>query len=258
MRERGSFRGGAGSLPAMVALGVLFLAASGCSVHQEISLRPDGSGRADIRIVLDPAFTEYIQDLSATLGSDEGSGEGVSDQVFQIPLLEQAFAEEPGLYLVEASSPQPEELNLLVDFDSLARLVTMRSSRLAGVVRFERTDLFRRLAVRLDRRGIEQLIALVGVDPFITETLLPPEGDMSEEEYRDYLAWALDEYAQGRSIATVLDESRIETLVAPQGQITQIRGGTAEDGGVRFVTPLLRALTTRVPLEYSLIFQPRN
>ncbi|SIQ74511.1 hypothetical protein SAMN05920897_11430 [Alkalispirochaeta americana] len=253
MRETVPLRSG---LLRALAIWVLALASLGCSVRQEISLRPDGSGQADIRIVLDPAFSEYIQDLSATLGSDEETRESGDEGFFQIHLLEQAFAEEPGLFLVHASSPRPEELTLLVNFDSLARLVTMRSSRLAGIIRFERTELFRRLAVRLDRRGIEQLISLVGVDPFITETLLPPEGDMSEEEYRDYLAWALEEYGQGRSISDVLDDSRIETRVIPQGRITQIRGGTAQEEGVLFVTPLLKALTTQVPLEYSLVFQP--
>ncbi|TVR67892.1 MAG: hypothetical protein EA427_12205 [Spirochaetaceae bacterium] len=236
-----------------VLLPVLLLALAGCSAQQAIMIRSDGSGEADIRIELDPVFSAYLLDLTASLGAD-GSGEAAS--IFDLPLLRESFAAEPGLSLQLASSPSPEELNLVVEFESLATLFALRRSRLAGAFRFERTDSLRRLAVRVDRSTIENMVALVGIDPFVSESLLPPERGMSAAEYRDFLVWALEEYEDGRPVATVINDSAVQTRITPSGTINQVRGGLRAGSTAVFRTPLVEAVTTPAPLEYSLIFTP--
>ncbi len=215
-------------------------------------LRHDGSGEADVTIVLDPVFAEYLVDLTATLGA----GEEELESVFDLTALRESFEIEPGLTLVEVHSPRPEVLNLIVEFDSLATLFAIRSSRLAGAFRFERTETFRRLAVRVDRRTVENLVNLAGIDPFVAESLLPPEGNMAPGEYRDYLVWALEEYERDRPVSEVINDSSVQTRVTPSGSITQVRGGLQVGSSVVFRTPLLEAVTTPVPLEYSVIFGP--
>ena len=236
----------------MAGLAGLLTIFSACSARQDIMIHADGSGEADIRITLDPAFSTYLTDLAATLGT----GNDTESDVFDLGLLRRTFEEEPGLTLLDAGIPTPDELHLLVGFDSLATLFALRGSRLGGDFRFERTDTLRRLAVRIDRRTIENLVSLVGIDSFVSESLLPPDGDMTISEYRDYLVWALEEYEQDRPIATVLNDSAVETHVTPDGRINQVRGGLRTGSAVVFRTPLLEAVTTRVPLEYSVIFTP--
>lgn len=233
----------------------LYILLGGCSAQQAVTIRSDGSGEADIKIVLDPVFNAYLADLTATLGR-EGETDSPGGSVFDLNLLNESFAAEPGLTLVEVHTPSPGELDLIVEFESLALLFALRGSRLAGAFRFERTDSFRRLAVRIDRRAIENLVNLVGIDPFVSESLLPPEGDMTAAEYRDYLVWALEEYEDDRPIAEVINNSAVETRVVPAGRVHQVTGGTRTGPSVFFTTPLLEAVTTPVPMDYSLIFSP--
>lgn len=223
----------------------------GCTAQQEILLEADGSGQARIEIVLDPVFAAYLVDLTATLGSADSE-----TSLFDLELVRATFEQEPGLTLLEATSPTPEELSLQVQFDSLSALIAVRDSRLSGAFRFERAQPFSRLVSRVNRRTIENLVALAGIDPFVSESLLPPEGDMSASEYRDYLVWALEEYEQDRPIATVVNQSEIETRVTPAGEIIEVRGGRRAGAAVVYRTSLLEAVTTRTPLEYSLVFAP--
>lgn len=216
-------------------------------------LRADGSGEADIRIELDPVFSAYLLDLTASLGASDS---GEPESVFDLSLLRETFAAEPGLTLQLVNSPAPDQLNLVVEFESLATLFALRQSRLAGAFRFERTDTLRRLAVRVDRRTVENMVALAGIDPFVTESLLPPERGMSATEYRDFLVWALEEYEDGRPVATVINDSAVQTRITPSGRIQQVRGGLRAGSTAVFRTPLVEAVTTPIPLEYSLIFLP--
>jgi hypothetical protein len=256
---------------------VAVLVLGGCSAQQAIMIRADGSGEADIRIDLDPVFAAYLLDLTASLGGgDTASGTATADRtdggaaaaadraaadraapsVFDPALVREAFAVEPGLTLQLVNSPSPEQLNLVVEFESLATLFAMRHSRLAGAFRFERADSLRRVAVRIDRRAIENMVALAGIDPFVSESLLPPEGGMSAGDYRDFLVWALEEYEDGRPIASVINDSSVQTRITPAGTINQVRGGLRAGSAAVFRTPLVEAVTTIVPLEYSLIFTP--
>jgi hypothetical protein len=244
-------------LPAVVSV-VLVLALTlvlgGCSARQSILLREDGTGEAEIRIELDPVFSAYLIDLTATFG--EGASE--NSEVFDLEIIRESFAREPGLLLVEVSSREPEELRVVVEFESLAALFAARSAALERSFHFETVGADRRLVARVDRRTVENLVNLVGIDPFVTESLLPPEGDMTAAEYREYLVWALEEYQDHRPIASVIEGSEIRTSVSPAGAVRQVRGGmdTGSGQAVLFRTPLLEVLTTRTPFEYTLVFRP--
>lgn len=243
--------------PVLRFLGVSVLIAValvGCSAHQSILLREDGTGEAEIRIELDRVFAAYLEDLTATLG-ESPAGEG---QVFDVETIRESFDREPGLLLLEASSPGPEALTVVVEFESLAALFAARSSALENSFRFERVGADRQLVARVDRRTVENLVNLVGIDPFVTESLLPPEGNMTATEYREYLVWALEEYQDQRPIASVIEDSEIRTSVNPAGTVRRVRGGmdTGSGGVVLFRTPLLEVLTTNTPFEYALVFRP--
>lgn len=243
------------NVPALIMPGLvvaLLAALSGCSARQDIVLTADGSGETELHIELDPVFSEYLADLTGSLGSD--GTEPAS--IFDLDLVRQSFEVEPGLRLRSVHSSAPEQLHLVVEFDSLAAIFAMRHSRLAGAFRFERTDTLRRLAVRIDRRAVESMVALAGIDPFVSDSLLPPEGGMSAAEYRDFLVWALEEYGDDRPLATVISDSAVQTRVTPSGSLQEVRGGRRTGGTAVFNTPLIEAVTTRQPLEYSLIFVP--
>jgi hypothetical protein len=213
-------------------------------------LDSNGAGVATIEIRLDPVFAAYLTDLSAGLGATEDA------PLFEVDAITEAFTRRPGLRLQELSLPSREELHLTVAFDSVEQILALEGHSLTRFLRFERTEQFRRVAADIDRRAIEHFTGLIGVDPIVLESLLPPEPDMTKATYQDHLAWALEEYARERPLDTVFDESTIVTDLSPMGEIVRVQGGTVQAGRAEFTTPLVDAVITRRPLEYSLVFVP--
>ena len=221
-----------------------------CSARQVIMLDEDGSGEIEVEIVISPPFAAYISDLGLSYGADEAA------PIFDLAAIAASLAEEPGLELLEASTPRREELYLLIAFDSIERVLAVRSSGVRSAIRFERTEAFRRVAATIDRIVIEEMLALAAIDPFVSESLLPPDEEMDATEYRDYLSWALEEYQQDRPLDRVFRDARVETRVTPAGTIVQIRGGQRVGDTVLFETPVVEAITNERPIEYSIVFQP--
>lgn len=229
---------------------IVGIAVVSCSADQVILLDEDGSGEIEISIILSAPFTAYISDLNASYGADADT------PLFDIAAIEESITMEPSLSLIEAAIPRREELYLLIRFDSIDRVLAGRSPDLRGAFRFERTESFRRVATRVNRALIEEMLRIAAVDPFVTESILPPETGMGATEYRDYLSWALEEYEQDQPLDRVFRAARIETLIIPAGSITQIRGGRRVGDAVVFETPLIEAITSEQAIEYSLVFQP--
>lgn len=221
-----------------------------CSANQVILLHEDGSGEIEIEILVSPPFAAYIADINASYGAEEDL------PIFDLVAIEASFAGQPGLDLLEARVPRREELYLLVGFDSIDRVLAYRSGGMRSAIRFERTESFRRVAARVDRAMIEEMLRLAAVDPFVVQSLLPPEEGMDATEYRDYLSWALEEYEQDQPLDRVFRASEVETRIIPSGSITQIRGGRRAGDAVVFDTPLIEAVTREEPIEYSLVFEP--
>ncbi len=223
----------------------------GCSADQVILLNDDGSGEIEVRIVVSAPFAAYISDLNASYGAPPDF------PIFEPEAIEAAFADEPGLELVETVVPRREELYLLIRFDSIDRVLADREPSVRAAIRFERTETFRRLAAQVDRALVEAMLEFAAVDPFIAESLLPPDAGMGPTEYRDYLSWALEEYEQDQPLDRVFRNAEVETRVLPSGAIIQIRGGQRNGDAVLYQTPLIEALTRTTPFAYSLVFQPR-
>lgn len=226
---------------------VIFFAS--CSAEQAILLHDDGSGEIEINITVSPPFAEYITDLNASYGAEEDV------PIFDLSAIEASFAAEPGLTLIEAAIPQRDELYLLVGFDSIDRVLANRTTGMRSAIRFERTESFRRVAAQVNRAMIEEMLRIAAVDPFVTESILPPEDGMDATEYRDYLSWALEEYEQDQPLDRVFRTARIETRIIPSGRITQIQGGRRVGDAAVYETPLIEAITRESPFQYSLVFE---
>lgn len=229
-------------------LGVVMF--TGCSANQTIMLQEDGSGTALVEIALDPIFEAYLTDLTASFGGDE------SAVLFDMEAIRRSIAAQPGLSLTGLEAPSRSTLRLDLAFDSVDSLLRYQGRQMGLYLRFERTESFRRLAARIDREAIDHFVRIAGIDPFVRDSLMPPPDVTSAVEYRDYLAWALEEYRQDRGLDVVFRESRVVTVIFPAGSVVQVRGGEVNDDGVRFVTPLIEAVTTPEPFVYSLVFSP--
>ena len=93
----------------------------------------------------------------------------------------------------------------------------------------------------------------------IDEALLSyfvPQGRISEEEYREELAYALEDYLEEISLDELFAASSIDISVAFEGTLREQRGGRIEGERVVFSIPLFNVLLMDEPLEYSLSFVP--
>lgn len=231
---------------AVVAAALALLGA--CSATQTITLDENGSGDATVQISIDPVFAAYLTDLSMGMGADEELS------VFDVAAIRASLQAQPGVSVRRIETEGPRDLRVEVDFESLEQLLQVQDRSAHRFVRFERTESFLRLAAAIDRAAMEQIGAIAGIDPFVADALLPPEGEMSPSEYRDYLGWAFEEYVEDRPMDTIFRESQIATVIEPSGSVVQVRGGDSRAGTVQFVTPLVDAITAREPLTYSFVY----
>ena len=220
--------------------------AVGCSADQSIQLNADGSGFADISIQLDPALFAYLSDLQMGFGDSSG-------HVFDSDAIAAGFLREPGIELRSIAVPSPDRLVLQVAFTSIGDLRRGDTGVLSRLLRYETTPRLRRLFAAVDRDGIEGLLDIAGIDPFVGRALLPPERGMTAAAYRDYLAWALEEYAGRRSLQTVFAAARVATEVTVAGALQRVRGGEGTGTTARFITPLVEAVVSGV--DHSLVFE---
>lgn len=234
-------------LRGIVLVGVLaFLGA--CSATQTLTLDENGSGDATVHITIDPVFSAYLTDLSMGMGGNEETS------IFDVEAIRRSLQAQPGVRVYRVETEGTRDLYVEIAFDSLEQLLQGPGRSAHRFIRFERTESFGRLAAAIDRAAMEQIVAIAGVDPFVADALLPPDDGMSAAEYRDYLGWAFEEYAEDRPIDEIFRASQVATSIEPSGSVIQVRGGEARAGTVEFVTPLVDAVTAREPLNYSLVY----
>jgi hypothetical protein len=87
--------------------------------------------------------------------------------------------------------------------------------------------------------------------------LLPPEGAaISENEYIEHLAWALEDYAKGEKIGDILRSSAIRLSIKTPAKIVSQTGGTPKgEQEVLFEIPIPRLFTLETPLEFSVTYR---
>jgi hypothetical protein len=240
------------SLPVLFALLIL-----SCAVRQDVSLRIDGSGTSSLSVELHPVFVKYYADLTSGFSA---SFDPNNPRIFNIDSIREHFAENPGLELISLAAPEPHRLRMEFRFRDFTETIRSRNPQVANVISMRRQGNRETIRVFLDRKNLASVLQMTpdGNSP-LAKMLLPPEGDaISEEEYLDHLAWAMEDYAAGENIETVLRSAAIGLSIRVQGRITAQTGGTLRgDSEVTFQLPLLRLFTLEKPVEYSITYEKR-
>src|SRR4030042_1396948 len=108
--------------PSPAALAVLLLAAmamlgaGGCAVSQRVTLEPEGSGRAEVRIRLQQVLLDYLLDLSEVSGSKE------KGRIFDVEDIRKGFASRQEVTLRRIESASPDRLEMDLAFQSIEKL----------------------------------------------------------------------------------------------------------------------------------------
>jgi len=223
------------------------LAAPGCSVSQRVTLEPEGSGTAVVRIRLEKVLLDYLLDLSEV----SGTAPQEKGRIFDVEDIRKGFASRQEVTLRRIESPSPERLEMELAFQSIEKLFAA-PGKPQTILTLKKSPEGTTLRAHLDRKNFSQLLELA---PFLKNPLFeglgPQENDdATEAEYLELIDLAL-----GEGGSTALKASLIETTVAVKGKVVAQTGGTAVPGGVVFRIPLLRVLLLDKPLDYSLTFK---
>lgn len=226
--------------------------AAGCSSAQRVDLALSGAGTAEVQIRLSPILVSYLQDLAATVS---GTNPSKDRPIFDLGALRVAFARYPDLTLERAATPSIDTLTLRVRFSDAAKLLSGVTG--GSFVTFSRNGADRTLSIRLDRDAVAQLLQLTPLSGSVAgNVLLPPQdASMSEKEYVSYLAWALEDYAAGKSIERTVEESNVELVISVAGTLVAATGGERSGNSAHFSIPVVRLLTLQKPLVYSVTFR---
>ncbi len=230
---------------------LIYLSLSSCTIRQELSMKGDQSGTAQIDVVLHPVFDQFVTDLAG------GGWEDKEDPpIFDLTALQYAFDQYQELTLSSASIPRREELELDVAFGNINTVFSVPSRDVPGMFTYSRKEDVHRLRIAVNRSSIMQVLKLNPLGSTGLEVyLLPPEGEeMDEEEYIDYLIFSFEPYAPEEELREIFKNARISLSVIPEGEIVSQRGGRINGNRVIFSMPVLTLFTisdTRVfEIEY--------
>lgn len=244
--------GGAGILAAALLAGGLLLA--GCSVDQEIAVRVNGAGEAEVRVELQPVFIDYLLAL-AEVAEEVDLPDDPSAPLFDVAEVEAAIAEWPGVEAARIVSSAPELLEMRLTFDDLqAAFSPAASGPDAMTPLISLTGGSRRtLSVHLDSDNYHQLTTLFPVleHPLVISLGPQPDLDVTDEEYLEMMQFVLGDEGP----PAILD-SEVTVRVRVEGRVVEQRGGELqEDGSVLLRIPLLRILVLDRALDYRIVFE---
>ena len=230
----------------------VFLAATGCTVNQEITLQPDRSGEAQVAVKLEQVFVDYLDTLSEAAGDDELLPEGI----FDAEEVERVIDERPGVAVARIASPTPEQLELSLTFDDLksllARNVPTPGPAAAPLITIEGSDPTT-LRVHLDADNYRVLTELFPVldHPLLVSLGPQPGMEVSDAEYLEMMGFVL-----GEEGPPAIEESVVTVRVYVDGRIVEHQGGEMqEDGSLLITIPLIRILVLDEPLDFSIVFE---
>lgn len=223
------------------------LSTAGCAVTQNLQMEDSRSGESDMEVRLAEELRTYLLDLSGVLGvSDE---EEISP--FDLEALAVLLGEEPGLELLGADIPEADRLTLTLRIEDIERIFTDGPHRVEGLIHREVSGRETTITVELDRTRVQQISSLSPVaEQSAVEFLLPPE-QMDEDEYVEYLAWAMEEYEDEHPIEDVIRDARIELRVEVPGTLLSVTGGEREGNVAVFYERAAYLLTVREPTRWS-------
>ena len=237
---------------AALAVLALLLATAGCTVNQQLTLRVDRSGAAQIHVKLEPVFVDYLD----TLAEAAGDSEILPEAIFDTEEVERSIGERRGVAVTEVATPTPEELALSLTFDDLKALLT-RNTPVPGPAGTALITLSgsgpSTLRVHLDRDNYRELTSLFPVLDHPLLVSLGPQQDLevTDDEYLEMMGFVL-----GDDGPPAIEASAVTVRVAIDGRILEHDGGELqEDGSLLITIPLLRILVLDEPLDYTIVFE---
>jgi hypothetical protein len=235
---------------------VSVLLSGACAVRQDITLLAGGAGSARLEAELHPVFMAYYADLASGFDS---SFNPANPRYFNMEAIEAGFRRNAELRLDSAQSPQAGKLVLDFYIRDISAAVKNETRAARNIISRSKTAGGETLGISLNRDNLSSLLKVIPeADSPLAKMLLPPAGAaISENEYREHLAWALEDYAKSEKIENILGSSAIRFSIKTPGKIVSQTGGKLRgEREVFFEISILRLFTLEKPLEFSVTYSP--
>jgi len=247
-----------------------------CTVHTNITIHDDASGRAEITVTLHPVAVMYMSDIAASFGGT-GSG-GMSP--FDIEAIRRAFLTRPGIVIESIETAGEDTLLLAATFDDVRNLLAPPGGGPAGdpasaggagapspgspsdptgapranPVSFSAAGGRGELALHLTRSNFHTISSLFVLPESPLTVLLPyAEGDfMPADEYLEVLEYALEDYLGGMSVEEFVEDAGVYAAIHTDRPMKAAQGGEISNRGAVFFLPLVEALTLDEDIRYSI------
>ena len=226
---------------------------TGCTINQSMTLTRDASGTASLEISLHRVLTEYLIALAESI---EGPLPAERRAVFDLNEIRASFALRPGIDLVSTGSPDIDTLELALVYGPLERVFALSEPGIREVFTVTRTGGRTTLRFHLDLSNFDSLAMLFPLYETGKSLYLFPDASapMTEEEYLDYVSWALEGVSGDTDVKRVLSDSVVRVTVTVPGAVVRQEGGRAVGNTVEYVIPVLRVLTLSEPIDLSVTF----
>ena len=227
----------------------------GCTIETEVRLHDDASGEANLTVRLHPVAVRYMTDIMSAFDDSGGNF-----SVFDVESISASIASRPGVELISIDLIGVDTLLIELTFADVRTLLDdadRGSTRLAdSPVTFTADSGRSQLDLRLSRSNFGHISGLFVLPDSPVTVLLPySEYDfMPEEEYRETLEFALEDYLEGAGVNELLDDKAIIAYLTTDRELKKIVGGEIENGRALFRIPLIDVLTLEEERFYSLVW----
>lgn len=249
----------------MKGLGLAIVAAvillAGCSMRQNITIRHDGSGTAEIHVELGSLLTRYLNDLIGSLGPEPAKGES-GPVLFNLAEIRSTFADLEGVSLTGLSTPRQNQLDLRFSFRDAGSLFAQLGGRRSPATNASPLVLTHQGGLETLRFELSQATwpAVAALPVFRSDPVLAslgPQGDRryTKAEYLNLLEYAFADYASNEKVQEALAASSVTIDVTVDGTIVSQSGGVQRGNSVVYRIPLIDFVTRGHAVDLSVTFR---
>ena len=227
---------------------------SSCSVQQNITLQIDGAGSSQISAELHPVFMKYYNDLASGFIS---SFDPANPKYFDLDGIRDGFRRNPELQIAALETPQPGRLNINFKIKNISEAIKNQDPQIQNVISRSKSGSKETLRIYVDKKNLASILRMIpqAESPAVKMLLPSEEISISEEEYCEHLAWALEDYAANEKIEDVLKSSAVNlTIKTPRKILSQTGGKLKSETEVIFTVSVLRLFTLEKPVEFSVSY----
>ena len=237
-------------------LGVAYFS-TGCSSNQNIYVKNDGSGRADISIQLQPMLMQYVRDIAGGFAS----GKEVSGlQLFDREKIRKQISTMPHIVVHSIKTPTPENMKISLSFDRISKIFPVSGADTSpALFQFKTKKGSRTLIFTLTKENFNTLTEFLGFGGNELVTTFGPQKDkpLTKDEYTAMIEYLFDDYGSKKQIDSMFNTSYIVVDLTVQGVCKEVESSpdvivSCKGSHAEIKIPLVDTLTLIHPLFFNI------